>query len=76
MPLRRKKKIAGEAVLSQLAPVAIARLDVCLDCAWNVSDHCQHPGQDCPPCRQGKNLSQTVASPHFRCPLNLLPKLL
>jgi hypothetical protein len=45
------------------------RMGFCQPCAWNTGDRCQHPGQSCAPCKQGKGLQAALARASFGCPL-------
>ena len=46
-----------------------ARLAQCLPCSWNVGNKCQHPGQSCAPCKQGRGLQAALERASFKCPI-------
>ena len=77
LPSFRARRMTGAVVTvaQGLSADAIrARAEVCIPCAWNRGDRCQHIGQNCPPCKQGQSLARARATAHFKCPLNLFPK--
>lgn len=45
-----------------------ARLAQCEACKWNVGNRCQHLGQKCAPCKQGRGLRVALTRASFRCP--------
>jgi predicted Zn-ribbon and HTH transcriptional regulator len=80
IPSMRLRGIEGAVVtVTKARTLTVAELDaraaVCAPCEWNHGDRCQHPGQRCPPCKQGLSLSRARAAVNFRCPLKLFPKL-